>query len=383
MRGAAAVVGIADVASPTGELDIHGRALEVAMVGAALADAGLTLADVDGVCHPMSSMMFAEYLGIHPRFTDSTMTGGSSFEVHLEHAAAAIAAGLCDVVVDVYASTPRGDRRRQVNRPRPQMTAPNPAIEWEVPFALRQPMGPYALAASRHMAVYGTTSEQLAQIAVSTRQWAAMNPQARFRDPITVEDVLESPLECSPLHRLDCCLVTDGAGAFVMTSAERARDLAKPPVYVLGAGTAHDHNMISQMPDLTTTAGVVSGTNALGMAGIKPDDVDLLMGYDSFTITALLHLEDLGFCAKGEGGVFVQTGATAPGGALPMNTNGGGLSYTHPGMYGMFLITEAVKQLRGEAGERQVSGAEVAVAHGSGGLLSCMSTAVLGTAATL
>jgi acetyl-CoA acetyltransferase len=383
MRGAAAVVGIADLASPTGELDTHGRALEVAMVGAAVADAGLTLADGDGVCHPMSSMMFAEYLGIHPRFTDSTMTGGSSFEVHLEHAAAAIAAGLCDVVIDVYASTPRGDRRRQVNRPRPQMTAPNPAIEWEVPFALRQPMGPYALAASRHMAVYGTTSEQLARIAVSTRQWAAMNPQARFRDPITVDDVLQSPLECSPLHRLDCCLVTDGAGAFVMTSAERARDLAKPLVYVLGAGTAHDHNMISQMPDLTTTAGVVSGTNAFGMAGIKPDDVDLLMSYDSFTITALLHLEDLGFCAKGEGGAFVQTGATAPGGALPMNTNGGGLSYTHPGMYGMFLITEAVKQLRGEAGERQVNGAEVAVAHGSGGLLSCMSTAVLGTAATL
>ena len=383
MRGAAAIVGIADLASPTGELDTHGRALEVAMVGAALADAGLTLADVDGVCHPMSSMMFAEYLGIHPRFTDSTMTGGSSFEVHLEHAAAAIAAGLCDVVIDVYASTPRSDRRRNVQRPRPQMTAPNPAIEWEVPFALRQPMGPYALAASRHMAVYGTTSEQLAQIAVSTRQWAAMNPQARFRDPITVDDVLESPLECSPLHRLDCCLVTDGAGAFVMTSAERARDLAKPPVYVIGAGTAHDHNMISQMPDLTTTAGVVSGTNAFGMAGIKPADVDVLMSYDSFTITALLHLEDLGFCAKGEGGAFVQTGATAPGGALPMNTNGGGLSYTHPGMYGMFVITEAVKQLRGEAGERQVSGAEIAVAHGSGGLLSCMSTAVLGTGATL
>ena len=328
-------------------------------------------------------MLFAEYLGVHPRFTDSTMTGGSSFEVHLEHAAAAINAGLCDVVIDVYAATPRSDRRRQANRPRPQMMGPNPALEWEVPFGLRQPMGPYGLAASRHMAVYGTTSEQLAQIAVSTRQWAAMNPQARYRDPITVDDVLASPLECAPLHRLDCCLVTDGAGAFVLTSAERARDLAKPPVYVLGAGTSHDHNMISQMPDLTTTAGVVSGANAFRMAGIKPDDVDLLMGYDSFTITALLHLEDLGFCAKGEGGAFVESGATAPGGSLPMNTNGGGLSYTHPGMYGMFLITESVKQLRGEAGDRQVDGVEIAVAHGSGGLLSCMSTAVLGTEATL
>jgi acetyl-CoA acetyltransferase len=168
-----------------------------------------------------------------------------------------------------------------------------------------------------------------------------------------------------------------------MARADRARDLAKPPVYVLGAGTAHDHSMISQMPDLATTAGVVSGANAFRMAGIKHDDVDLLMGYDSFTITALLHLEDLGFCAKGEGGAFVESGATAPGGSLPMNTNGGGLSYTHPGMYGMFLITESVKQLRGEAGVRQVEGAEIAIAHGSGGLLSCMSTAVLGTEATL
>jgi acetyl-CoA acetyltransferase len=383
MRGAAAIVGVADLASPTGQLDLHGRALEAAMVRAALDDAGLTLDDVDGVCHPQSSMMFAEFLGVTPRFTDSTMTGGSSFEVHVEHAAAAIAAGLCDVVVDVYAATPRSDRTRGVTRPRPQFGGHNPMLEWEAPYALRQPMGPYALAASRHMAVYGTTPEQLAAIAVSTRAWATMNPQARYREPITVDDVLASPLECSPLHRLDCCLVTDGAGAFVMTRADRARDLARPPVFVLGAGTAHDHNMISQMPDLTTTAGAISGPNAFRMAGIKQSDVDVLMSYDSFTITALLHLEDLGFCEKGEGGAFAATGATAPGGSLPMNTNGGGLSYTHPGMYGMFLLTESVKQLRGGLGDRQVEGAEIAVAHGSGGLLSCMSTIVLGTEAAL
>jgi acetyl-CoA acetyltransferase len=382
MRGAATIVGIADLASPTGELDLRGRALEAAMLTAALDDAGLTLSDVDGVCHPQSSMMFAEFLGVTPRFTDSTMTGGSSFEVHVEHAAAAIAAGLCDVVVDVYAATPRSDRARGVTRQRPQLAGHNPMLEWEMPYGLRQPMGPYALAASRHMAVYGTTPEQLAAIAVSTRAWATMNPQARFRDPITVDDVLASPMECSPLHRLDCCLVTDGAGAFVMTSADRARDLARPPVYVLGAGTAHDHNMISQMPDVTTTAGAISGPNAFRMAGIKQSDVDLLMGYDSFTITSLLHLEDLGFCEKGEGGAFAASGATAPGGSLPMNTNGGGLSYTHPGMYGMFLLTESVKQLRGGLGDRQVEGAEIAVAHGSGGVLSCMSTIVLGTEAT-
>ena len=382
MRGAAAIVGVADDVSPTGELDRRGRVLEVAMIEAALSDAGLTLADVDGLCHAQSSMMLAEYLGIHPRFTDSTNTGGSAFEVHAEHAAAAIAAGLCDVVVSVYANNPRSDRKLGVPQPRRQMIGPNPALEWEMPYGLRLPMGPYAMAASRHMAEFGTTSEQLAEIAVSTRAWATRNPRARYQEPITVQEVLASPYECEPLHKLDCCLVTDGGGAFVMTSAERARDLARPPVYVLGAGTCHDHMMISQMPDLTITPGVISGANAFSMAGITPVDVDVLMGYDSFTITALLHIEDLGFCAKGEGGPFVEGGRTAPGGALPMNTNGGGLSYTHPGMYGMFLIVEAVRQVRGECGDRQVKDVEIAVAHGAGMVLSCMSTLVLGAEAT-
>jgi acetyl-CoA acetyltransferase len=230
---------------------------------------------------------------------------------------------------------------------------------------------------------FGTTSEQLAQIAVSTREWAALNPRARYRDPISIDDVLASPLQVSPLHLLDCCLVTDGAGAFVMTSAERARSLPKPPVYVLGAATCTDHMVIGQMSDLTTTPGAVSGPRALQMAGLEAADVDVLMGYDSFTITALLHLEDLGFCKKGEGGPFAADGHLGPGGTLPMNTNGGGLSFTHPGMYGMFLLTEATRQLRGECGERQVAGAEVAVAHGSGMFLSVMSTSVLGTEATL
>jgi acetyl-CoA acetyltransferase len=383
LRGAAAIVGVADAASPSGELDRFGRDLEVQMVLEALEDAGLTLSEVDGVCHSQSSMSFAEYLGIHPRFTDSTNTGGSSFEVHAEHAAAAIAAGVADVVVSVYAATPRGDRKRGRPGGRVPPSGPNPSAEWEWPYRLRMPMGPYALAASRHMHEYGTTPEQLAEIAVSTRRWAEMNPRARFQEPITVEDVLASPMQASPLHLLDCCLVTDGAGAFVMTSAERARSLRKPAAYVLGAATCHDHMMISQMPDLTVTPGAVCGPKAFDMAGIKPSDVGVLMGYDSFTITALLHLEDLGFCEKGEGGAFVEGGRTAPGGKLPMNTNGGGLSYTHPGMYGMFLIVEAVRQLRRECGPRQVEGAEIAVAHGSGMVLSCMSTLVLGTEAAL
>jgi acetyl-CoA acetyltransferase len=383
LRGTAAIVGVADAVSPTGELDAHGRALEAQVIREALEDAGLALADVDGVCHGQSSVGLAEYLGIHPRFTDSTNTGGSSYEIHVEHAAAAIAAGLCEVVLGVYASTPHSDRRQGRSREFRRPPGPDPMGEWELPYGMRMPMGPYALAASRHMAEFGTTSEQLAEIAVSTRAWAALNPRARYQDPITVEDVLASPIQSSPLHLLDCCLVTDGAGAFVMTTAERARDRPKPPVYVLGAATCHDHSMISQMPDLTVTPGVVSGAGAFRQAGVKPSDIDVLMAYDSFTITALLHLEDLGFCAKGEGGAFVEGGRTAPGGLLPMNTNGGGLSYTHPGQYGMFLIVEAARQLRGEAGPRQVRGAEIAVAHGSGMVLSVMSTLVLGTEGAL
>ena len=382
LRAAAAIVGVAENASPTGVLERHGRVLEATMVREALADAGLTVDDVDGVCYGGMPPGLAEYLGIHARFVDGTMTGGSSYEIHVEHAAAAIAAGLCDVVVGVYAATPRGDRARGGgSRPGPP-PGPNPMFEWEMPYGLRMPMGAYALAASRHMAVYGTTSEQLAQIAVDTRRWASLNPNARYRDPITVADVLASPMQASPLHLLDCCLVTDGAGAFVMTSAARAADLAKPPVYVLGAASCTDHSMITTMPDLATTAGAVSGPAAFKHAGITTDDVDLLMGYDSFTITALLHLEDLGFCAKGEGGAFVEDGKLGPGGALPMNTNGGGLSYTHPGQYGMFLLVEAVRQLRGECGPRQVPEPEIAVAHGSGGVLSTMATVVLGTEAT-
>jgi acetyl-CoA acetyltransferase len=387
LRGAAAIVGVADDVSPTGELERTGRQLEVAMVLEALADAGLSLADVDGVCHPDSAASFAEYLGVHPVFTESTMTGGSSYEVHVEHAAAAIAAGVCEVVVSVYAATPRSDRKRARQGGgggrRGGLGGPNPLIEWDLPYGLRTPMGPYALAASRHMYEYGTTAEQLAQIAVSTRDWATRNPRARYRDPLTIEEVLASPYQVEPLHLLDCCLVTDGAGAFVMTSAERARSLHKPPVYVLGAATATDHMVISQMPDLTVTPGAVSGPRAFAMAGLGPSDVDVLMGYDSFTITALLHLEDLGFCPKGEGGPYAADGHLGPGGTLGMNTNGGGLSFTHPGMYGMFLLTEATRQLRGEAEARQVPGAEVAVAHGSGMFLSVMSTAVLGTEAVL
>jgi acetyl-CoA acetyltransferase len=241
----------------------------------------------------------------------------------------------------------------------------------------------YALAASRHMYECGTTREQLAEVAVAARGWARLNPKAFKREDLNVEDVLASRMVSSPLSILDCCLVTDGGGALLVTSAERAKDLRKPPVYLLGAGEAHWHRNISQMPDLTGTAASDSGRRAYEMAGIRPEEVDVVMLYDAFTITPILFLEDLGFCEKGEGGSFVKDGRIAPGGELPVNTNGGGLSYNHPGMYGLLLVIEAVRQLRGECGERQVEGAEIALAHGNGGVLSSQVTAVLGIQSVL
>ena len=389
LRGTVAIVGAADVVSPNGVLKKTIPALHAAVTKEALDDAGLSPKDVDAVfvagSSPMASLEIAEYLGMRPRYSDTTMTGGSSFEMHVEHAASALAFGLCDVALVTFAQTPRapgavgpGQRRREWDP-----TWRSPLMEWELGYGMRLPVGGYALAANRHQAVYGTSSEELAAIAVSTRAWAALNPRARHRDPLTVADVLASPYVCEPLHKLDCCLVTDGAGAIVLTRADRALDLRRPPAYVLGVGSAHTHAMISQMPDLTVTPGAVSGPKAFAMAGIGPADVDVLEAYDSFTITVLLALEDLGFCPKGEGGPFVRGDRLAPGGALPTNTNGGGLSYTHPGMYGMFLLVEAVRQIRGEAGPRQVPGAEIAVAHGCGGVLSATSTVVLGTKATV
>jgi acetyl-CoA acetyltransferase len=381
----AAIVGVADLISPTGRLDLAVRAMEVAVVREALADAGLALADVDAVfCSTgvMASAELSEYLRITPRWTDTTMTGGSSFEVLVEHAALALEAGRCDVALIVYAENPRtahAGSTAQTTKTAFEAPRPREIAEWEMPYGADLPVVAYALAASRHMATYGTTREQLAQIAVSTRQWASHNPVARFRDPITVADVLESPPVAEPLHRFDCCLHTDGAGAVVMTRVDRARDLSKSPVVVMGAATAHDHGIgISQMPSLTHTAGLLSGPLAFERAGVTVADIDVVEIYDSFTITVLLALEDMGFCGKGDGGAFVADGRLGPGGSLPTNTSGGGLSYAHPGMFGIFLLVEAVRQLRGECGARQVENAEIGVAHGCGGFLSCTSTVVLG-----
>jgi acetyl-CoA acetyltransferase len=344
----------------------------------ALRDAGLTFRDVDGLFTAgVSSVEIGEYLGIEPTYTDCTSVGGSSFVIEVGHAATAIAAGLCNVALITHGESGRS----RVGMP-PRPSAPQRmAGQFEEPFGIPQPVGSYALACSRHMHQYGTTKEQLAEIAVATRKWAALNPKAYFRDPITVEDVLSSRLISWPFNLLDCCLVTDAGGAVVLTSAERARDCRATPILVLGFGEGHDHQMISQMPDLTHGPARISGPRAFAMAGVTHDDIDVAEIYDSFTYTVLLTLEDLGFCAKGEGGAFVSGQRTAPGGDFPLNTNGGGLSYTHPGMYGIFTILEGVRQLRhdyADQGQRQVADAKIALVHGTGGVLSATGTVILG-----
>ena len=384
LRGSACIVGAAE--SDLGDVGVDRYGIDLAAQAAlrALDDAGLTVRDVDGlysiVSHRfLANLDLAEMLGIRPRVSGSANIAGSSAVANLIHASAALAAGLAGTVLIVYGNTPRADGRRKM----PHLPPDQPS--YQAPYLPRDPVTGYALAAARHMHQFGTTREQLAEVAVAARAWAQLNPVAFTygKGPLTIADVLESPMVSTPLSVRDCCLVTDGAGAIVVTRTDRARDLPKPPVAFLGGGEAHWHRSISQMPDLTVTAATQSGAAAFAMAGLAPADVDVLQLYDAFTITPILVLEDLGFCRKGEGGAFVSGGRIAPGGALPVNTSGGGLSYCHPGMYGIFTLIESVRQLRGEAGARQVAGAQVALAHGNGGQLSSQVTAILGTLDTI
>ena len=291
-------------------------------------------------------------------------------------AALALDAGLCDAVLICYGSNQRsgvGGLVRSGGTPFP----------YEAVYKPQNPTTAYALAAQRHMHEYGTTREQLAEVAVAARKWAQLNPMANMRDDLTIADVLASRMVSDPLTVRDCCLVTDGAAAVVMTRADRARDLPQAPAYLLGAASATWHRNISAIESLTLTATSEAAPRAYEQAGVGPSDIDVVELYDAFTINTILFLEDLGFCPKGEGGRFVENGAIAPGGRLPVNTNGGGLSFAHPGMYGLFTMIEAVTQLRGTAGARQVPGAKLALAHGNGGVLSSQAVTIWGTADTL
>ncbi len=344
----------------------------------AVARAGIRLSDVDGVFGAsMSRQMWpadvAEYLGLDVRFCDGTQLGGSSFEAHCLSAAMALDAGLCNVALICFAATTRRDRG-------PWPTIRSDPDNYLVPFGA-EGLTTYAFAAARHMYEFGTTREQMAAVAVSARQWANLNPAAFHRGELSIEDVLSSRTLTSPLSIRDCCLITDGAGAVVMVRADQARERPDAAL-LLGAGIGLSHSDVSQMPDLTTTAAVTSGKRAYEMAGLKPSDIDVLQLYDAFTINVILFLEDLGFCAKGEGGSFAASGAIAPGGQVPVNTNGGGLSCVHPGMYGIFMLVEAFEQLAGNAGKRQVSNTQTVLCHGNGGNLSTQATTIWGRHAT-
>lgn len=378
-RGGCAIVG----AATFGQGECPGySALEMAAQAGLLAlhDAGIGLAEVDAlhVCLPqdfLGGLALAEHLGISPAITDNNRTGGSSFLCHVIHAALALEAGLCELALVTYGSNQRTASGKLVSALK--------ASIYEAPHGAMMPVAGYALAAARHMHQYGTTRADLGAVAVAARGWAHLNPEAFRREPLTAEDHLAARLVASPLGVLDCCLVTDGAAAVVLVRADRARDCAQPPAYLLGGAAEVTHKEIAAMPDLTVTGAARSGARAYAQARLGPGDVDLVQLYDAFTINTILFLEDLGFCPKGEGGRFVSSGAIAPGGSLPVNTNGGGLSCVHPGMYGLFTMVEAVRQLRGAAGARQVPGAEVALCHGNGGVLSSQATLLFGTAATL
>ena len=385
LRGSAAIVGVGTFgfgeAPGFTDMELLARAAH-----AAVANAGLKMSDIDGLCtasvtSTMWTLPVTEYLGLNPRYVNGTMLGGSSFIAHLLPAMQALQSGQCNAVLVCYGSVQRTAQfgRAELARARKWLD-PQP---FETPYEPMQPLSAYALAASRHMHQFGTTRRHLAEVAVAARAWAQLNPQAFMREPLSIDDVLNARMVSDPLSVRDCCLVTDGAGAYVMVRSDRARHLTPKPVYVLGNATAVWHRQISSMPDLTVTAASQSGREAYAMAGMSAKDMDVLELYDAFTINTLLFLEDLGFCKKGEAGAFVQGGAIAPGGRLPVNTNGGGLSCVHPGMYGIFALIEAVQQLRGECDARQVAGVKTALVQGNGGVLSSQSTAILGTADTL
>ncbi len=377
-RGRIAIVGAAE-SDQLGKLpDKSALMLHAEGARNALADAGLKSSDVDAVLSTgrQTANDVPEYLGIRPRYMDNTQMGGCSFIAHLQHALGLIEAGVAEVVLITHGESGRS----RVGMGGTGFSPDSPPGQFEMPFGIGGPATRYGLAATRPMHEYGTRQRQLAEVAVATRAWAALNPRAAMRDPITVDDVLGSRLVAWPFNLLDCCLVADGGGALVVTSAERARDCRQKPVYVLGTGEATTHAIISQMPRFHIwDAAVTSGQAAWQMAGVNHSEIDLAMFYDAFTIVPILTLEALGFCGFGEGGAFVEGGRTGPGGDFPMNTNGGGLSYTHTGMYGMFLLVEAVRQLRGECGARQVAGARTAICHGTGGILSAAATAILST----
>ena len=388
LRGKTAVVGLAEsgcgMASGWSAMEIMANS-----VHDALDDAGIKLNEVDGVFaatafHSMAAMSLSEYLGLKPKFADGSQIGGSSFLSHILTAALALDAGLINVAVVAY-----GSNQKSIGG----FKTISEAMPYEAQYEPRMPVTAYALAAKRYMHEFRASREDLANVAVSARDWALLNPRAYTYDkgPLTVEDVLSARPIVDPLGKLDCCLVTDGGAAVIMTRSDRAKDTKNTPIYLLGAAMEHHHRMVSEMPDLVRTSAIDSSQRAFKMSSYKATDMDTIQLYDAFTINTLLFLEDLGFCKKGEAIELVKNNNIGPSGFLKVNTNGGGLSCVHPGMYGLFVTLEAIRQLRNSAGDNVgersgggwIDNAKLSVAHGNGGVLSSQVTNVWGVSETL
>jgi len=388
LRGKTAVVGLAEsgcgLASGWSAMEIMATA-----VHDALDDAGIKLKEVDGVFaatafHSMAAMSLSEYLGVKPKFADGSQIGGSSFLSHILTAAMALDAGLINVAVVAY-----GSNQKSIGG----FKTISEAMPYEAQYQPRMPVSAYALAAKRYMYEFGASREDLANVAIAARDWALLNPRAytHHDGPLNVNDVLSARPIVDPLGKLDCCLVTDGGAAIVMTRSDRAKDTKKTPIYLLGAAMEHHHRMISEMPNLVRTSAIESGIRAFKMSGYTPEDMDTIQLYDAFTINTLLFLEDLGFCKKGEAAELIKNNNIGPSGNLKVNTNGGGLSCVHPGMYGLFVTLEALRQLRNASGDNVgerfdggwIDNAKLSVAHGNGGVLSSQVTNIWGVSDTL
>jgi len=388
LRGKTAVVGLAEsgcgLASGWSAMEIMATA-----VHDALDDAGIKLKEIDGVFaatafHSMAAMSLSEYLGVKPKFADGSQIGGSSFLSHILTAAMALDAGLINVAVVAY-----GSNQKSIGG----FKTISEAMPYEAQYQPRMPVSAYALAAKRYMYEFGASREDLANVAIAARDWALLNPRAytHHDGPLNVNDVLSARPIVDPLGKLDCCLVTDGGAAIVMTRSDRAKDTKKTPIYLLGAAMEHHHRMISEMPDLVRTSAIESGIRAFEMSGYTPEDMDTIQLYDAFTINTLLFLEDLGFCKKGEAAELIKNNNIGPSGSLKVNTNGGGLSCVHPGMYGLFVTLEALRQLRNASGDNVgqrldggwIDNAKLSVAHGNGGVLSSQVTNIWGVSDTL
>lgn len=372
--GSIAIVGAAETTKMGVIPDVSQTQLHADAALNAMQDAGLKPSDIDGVaCAGEFPVTLADYLGITPTWLDGTYVGGCSFMLHVRHAAAAIAAGYCKNVLITHGESGRS----RLGYLGANILPTSPYGQFEAPFGASGPPTMFTLPVLRYMKTYGLTHEQLAMVAVVQREWAAKNPRASQKDPITVDDVLGSKMIAYPFHILECCLVTDGGGALILTSADRAKDFPTKPVYILGTGESSESPIISQMRDYTTSRAFrVAGSNAFKSAGITHKDVDHAMFYDAFAHLPIFGLEDLGFVPRGEAGAFIAGRNTAPGGALPVNTNGGGLSYMHSGMYGMYALQESVRQMRGVA-PAQVKNAKISVCHGVGGMFSASGTVIM------